>query len=180
MLTIVVVLYIFLIFPIFTNINVRYSKNVNMLEYQIKLFSFITILFGYIELIDEAIVIHINNKKAVLIFYKDLFSIRKKFKPLRDYHIFKLNTNIKFGYLGDGIEKINFFIIYNFIFNMIGQWVGEIKPYLSLKSNIMLCEKENTFIFRVRSVFVFNMLMVLISLIKIFLEKIIYAVKSRT
>lgn len=180
MLAVVVIIYAILIFPIFININVRYSKNINMLEYQIKLFSFITIIYGYIELIDEAIAIHINNKKAVLIFYKDIFSIRKKFKPLRDYHIFKFNTAISLGILDNETEKINFALIYNFIFNIIGQCTNQIKPYLSLKSSIMLYEKEDVFMFKVRSTFVFNVLMVLISLIKIFLEKIIYAIKSRT
>ncbi len=151
-----------------------------MLEYQIKLFGFIKIIYGYIELIDEAIAIHINNKKAILIFYKDIFSMRKKFKPLRDYHVFKLNTAISLGVLDDEVQRLNFAIMYNFIFNIIGQCTSQIKPYLSLKSNIILYEKENIFMFRVRSTFVFNILMVLISLIKIFLEKIIYAVKSRT
>ncbi len=180
MLTVVICIYIILILPLFINLNIRYSENTKLLEYKIKLFSFITILFGYVELIDEAVAIHINNKKAVLIFYNDLFSIRKKFKPLKDYHIFKLNTTISLGILDDEVRKINFAIMYSFIFNAVGQCFSQIKPYLSLKSNLMLYEKENMFMFTIKTIFVFNFLMVVISLIKIFLEKIIYAVKSRT
>ncbi len=179
-LAIVIITYIFLIFPIFVNIKVKYLKSAKMLEYKIKLFSFITLFFGYVELIDEGIAIHVNDKKAILIFYKDIFSMRKRFKPLKDYHIFRLNANASIGLLDDEVQRLNFIIIYNFIFNIIGQCANQIKPYLKLKSNIALYEKEDLFSFVIKTTIVLNMLMILISLIKIVLEKIIYAIKSRT
>ena len=173
MLAIIIIVYIVLIFPLFININVKYLKNINNLEYQIKLFKFITIFFGYIELIDEGIAIHVNNKKAILIFYKDIFSMRKKFKPLKDYHIFKLNTAILIGGLNNKEEKLGFCMMYSFISNIIGQYFSQIKPYLTLKSNISFYDNKDMFMLRVRTTFVFNLLMVLISFIKIILEKII-------
>ncbi len=180
MLAVIIILYIILIFPIFININLKYSADDKMLEYEIKLFSVLTIFYGYIEFIDEGIVIHLNNKKAILIFYKDIVSVRKKFEPLKDYHIFKLNTTIYMGVLNDEELRLNFAMMYNLIFNIIGQCANQIKPYLSLKSNICIYKKENLLILRVRTTFVFNVLMVVISLVKIFGEKIIYAIKCKT
>lgn len=180
MLAVVIIVYVFLIFPIFLNINVKYSKNEKLLEYKIKMFNFITILFGNIELIDEGIAIHINNKKAILIFYKDIFSMRKKFKPLKDYHIFKFNTSISIGINENEMQTLNFIFLYNYIFNIVGQITNQIKPYLTLKSKINLFNKEDFLILLLKTTFVFNIFMVLISLIKIILEKIVYAIKTKS
>ena len=179
MLELVVVLYILLIFPIFININLKYSAEKQILEFNVKLFKFIKIFDGYVEIIDEGIIIHLNKRKAILIFYKDIVSVRKKFEPLKDYHIFKLNTTIKMGILNDEDLKLNLAIIYNIIFNIIGQCVGQIKPYISLRNNVLIYEKENVLLLNVKATFVFNILMVIISFIKIFGEKIIYAIKCK-
>ncbi len=180
MLAVVVIVYAILIFPLFININIQYTKGTKILEYNIKLFSFIRVLFGYIELIDEGIIIHINNKKAILIFYNNLFSMRKKFKPLKDYHIFRFNTNISIGILDDEVQKLKLVFMYNYIFNVVGQCASQIKPYLSLKSKICLYENKDLLTFTVKTTFVLNILMILISIIKIILEKMIYAIKNRT
>ena len=148
--------------------------------YKIKLFGFIKFLFGYVECIDEGIVVHINNKRAILIFYKDIFSMRKKFKPLKDYHIFRLNADISIGFLDDEVQKINFAIIYNIIFNELAQFFTQIKPYLRLNSNLSLYEQENILRLKIKISFVFNILMAIFSLIKIVLEKVVYAIKLKS
>ncbi len=176
----IVTIYIVLIFPIFLSINLEYSQNIKLLRYQIKLFGLLSIFGGYVELVEDGIVIHLSKRKAVLIFYKDLVSMRKKFEPLKDYHIFKLKTDVYIGLLDYEAEKINFATLYTIFFNIIGQYASQYKSYVTLNNNIYLFEKDNFVKFIINTTFVFNILMIIISIIKIILEKIIYAIKIRS
>lgn len=178
-LTIIVIIYIFLIFPVFVRIEGVFDNDTKKLKYKIKLFKYITVLFGYVELIDVGIAVHVNNLKAFIIYYKDIFSIRKKFKPLKDYHIYRLNSVVNLGSENNYENVICISIIYNAFVNIMGYTLNIIKPYVKVKNDINIYKKESVFNVNFNFVVVFNVLMVILSIAKIYTEKIIYALKKQ-
>ena len=150
------------------------------MKYKIKLFRYITILFGNIEIIDVGVAIHVNNIKAFILYYKDIFSMRKKFKPLKDYHLYRLNSIINIGYSKNYDLVSSFSIMYNSIANCCGFVVNMIKPYLKIKNDINIYEDKDIFSIKVNFIILFNLLMILLSLVKILLEKFNYAIKKQS
>ena len=87
----IITIYSILIFPILLNGNLSFNKNYKVINYNVKLFGFLKVLYGYFELDNEGIIVHLTKSKAILITFKDILSLRKKIKPLKDYHLFKFN-----------------------------------------------------------------------------------------
>lgn len=179
MLTATIILYILIILPLFIRVEGFFDKESKKVQYKIKLFRFITILFGYVELIDEGIVIHVNNIKAFIIYYKEIISLRKKFKPLKDYHIYRLNSSINLGSKNNYVKVYAFSIVYNSIANAVGFAINVVKPYLKIKNDINVYQNKNILNINFSFVIVLNILMIILSFIKILLEKMIYAIKKQ-
>ncbi len=179
MLIAIVIIFSLLIFPIFIRFEGEIDKKTQNLRYRVKLFKILPILFGYAEIIDEGIAVHVNNIKAFIIYYKDFFSIRKKIEPLKDYHFYKFNSTIYIGSKDNYDLVLTISIIYNAIINLIGFAFTNVKPYLKIKNDINLYNDKNEFILNVNFVIVLNLLMIALSFIKIILEKFIYAVKKQ-
>ena len=179
MLTAIVIIYIILIFPLFIRFEGVLDTESKHLKYKIKLFKYITILFGYAEIINEGIAIHVNNIKAFIIYYKDAFTIRNKIKPLKDYHLYRLNSNISIGSVNNYDKVLSFSILYSAMVNCIGYSLKTIKPYVKLKNDIYVYKDKNAFNLKFDFVILLNILMIVLSFVKIILEKIIYAIKKQ-
>lgn len=177
MLTIIVIFYVVIIFPLFINIKFNLIEDVSNINYKLKLY-FIPILFGKVEFIKEGIAFHINNKKVIILEFNKIFTIRKKFKPLKDYHIIKFNSSVALGDINYKTNLIYISLIISYFTNYFGTLIKQIKPHFNLKNNIYLFEDKNIFELRMKGVIVLNLLMILISVIKIVMEKIIYAIKN--
>lgn len=175
-----ITVYIILIFPIFININITYNQDeFNKINLNIKIFNFIRVFNAYIELIEEGIAIHFNKRFAKIYEYKNLLNIKKKFKPLKDYHILKFNSLINIGTIDNKIIATNCSLIAIFITNFVSSIFNYVKPQLNIKNNVYIYEDVNVFEVKVKSLVILNLLMIIISLIKIILEKLIYAIKNR-
>lgn len=173
------IVFVILIFPIFVNINLKFNIKNKRLEYKIRLFKFITILFGYVEIVKEGFVIHINNIKAVIIKYKSIFKIRKKVKPLKDYHILKFYSNIEISQPNeDNLEFISTILLLKGALDILASNLTIVKPYLTIKNNVNIKDENNIFKLNVRAQVILNLLMIILSFIKIYTEKIIYAIKK--
>lgn len=170
-------LIISLIFPIFLKINIIFNDK-QKLMYNIKLFSLVKVIGGEIGLLKEGVVIHLTKRKAIIIEYKDIVSIRKKFEPVKDFHFISFNSNIKIGD-NNFLLLIKLAYSYMFFINIIERIIKINKPYLDLDNSITIYENKDVFEMFCKINLVFNILVILISLIKIFMEKKIYAIKRR-
>ncbi len=177
MLTIIIIIYSLLIFPIFVNGKLSINNEQKRINYSVNLGVF-KLLYGYFELDKEGIIIHLTRRKAVLIRFSDLLSIRKKFKPLKDYHLLKYNSTLDLGISGSEIS-IEFLILYSFITQIIGEIINVNKPYFEVYNTLNIYEDSKISNYRLKINLVFNLLMVIIRVFRIIVEKIIYAIKSR-
>ena len=173
----VLIITILLIFPLFLNINLIFIKDAKKVFWNINLFGFINVVSGYIYTFEKGIVI-IYGKKQKILYYLDLFDIGKSIKPFYDYHFIKIISLTEIGSnnilipasIGFLIQYINWFMCDFFKYK---------KPQLKIKNDVNVYEGENIFNVYLKARIIFNMLMVVISIIKIVTEKILYAKKIR-
>lgn len=177
-LIIVVIIYSIIIFPISINIRLYYSNRYRKIYFLIELFRFIKIFSGYIEVNKEEIIVHISSSRAIIIKFIQLFNFRKKFKPLKDYHVIEVNSLIELGSSEHSLRLGIICLILNYLDNFIGWYFYHDKPYLKLNNKINYYNNDKTnlyFSFKI----VFNILMVIISVFKIIGEKLLYALSNR-
>ena len=168
-----------MIFPIFFNINCYASLKERKIFFCLTLFNFLKIAGGYIEYLYDGIFIHYTNTKAYLITNKKIFGLQKKFKPLKDYTIIRWNMAIDYG-CGHNIMQcctISFLLCY--VIEQIKWFLYNSKPYLETNNKINVYKEEKFLKIYLNFTFIFNVLMVIISVIKILMEKILYALSKR-
>lgn len=175
----VILSYIILIFPIFIRFNLSYSTDVKKFLYNVKLFNCIVILYGYAEKIEEGIAIHLNRRKAIIITNDKIFDVRNKIKPLKDYHVIKFYTQIDLGDEDDLLRPLLISYTLNYVTQYLELFLRNSKSYVKFNKVINIYEEKKLFSLKVKATFVLNLLMITISIIKIILEKTIYAIKNR-
>ncbi len=149
------------------------------LFFSIKLFKVFKIFSGYAELKKDGIFIHLTHKKAILIPYSSLTGMKKKIKPLKDYHIIKWEFEADLGFATKTVLALETAFFVNYITSFINWLTSNIKPYLIIKNNVNVYESQNVFKMYFYGTILLNLLMIILSLIKIVLEKIIYALSTR-
>ena len=132
---------------------------------------------GYVHLFDDGIVIHISNKKAILIMYKNLFSYRKSIKPIKDYHIKVFESVLEIG-AKDLFRSFNLAFLLGFINNSVGQIINVKKGHVKILNNFNIVE-ENRFNAYIKIGIMLNNFMLLASLIKIMIGKLINGRKKQ-
>lgn len=174
---IVALIYSAIIFPIFLTVKVSVISEKKCAYFGIFLFKWLRIVEGIAGSNDGKIFYVINGKKEVVRLTL-LKNMKTKVKPLMDYHILRLNNVLE---LGDNQlitplvvgQAINFICSTAFFSALIK------KPYLKLTNDILINEKKRYVNDYLSFTVVFNILMILISLVKIITEKIINAIKQR-
>ena len=178
-LTIVILTYILLIFPIFIRIDVAFTKDAKKILYKIRLFNLFVLFYGYVEKVNEGIAIHLSKRKAIIITNDKLFDVKNKIKPLKDYHVIRLFMQIDLGNKESILTSLSTAWSINFVTQYVEWFLENSKPYVKFNSAINVYEEKDLFCVKINATFVFNLLMVTISLIKILLEKTFYAIKYR-
>lgn len=164
-----------LFFPIFLNFDFVLKKDLQRLWYGIHLFGIIKLIGGYIERIKDGFAIHITKNKAIILNYSDIFGARKKIKPLKDYHFIRFYSLLELGSENCDEKYISAAFITSYLGSMLGRYFGFEKPYLRMKNDVSLFVGENVFNLYFSGTVVFNLLMVVLSIIKICTGKIVYA-----
>lgn len=168
-----------IIFPFFVNFYGYFSKKSKKLYFAIYLFSFFKIVSGYIELCNEGVLIHYKNNKAVLIYFNKVFGLRNKFKPIQDYNLTSFSSVLDVGKENFSINLLTFSMIYNLINNNFGWYFHHNKPYLKINNEVNIFINNNLLNFYVKTNVVFNILTILINLVKMLLEKVLYGRKTK-
>lgn len=175
MLTVIIIAVILLIFPIFISGQFYFNKNEIKIYYKIKLFKFIKIIYGYAELLDDGIILHLTKNRAVLLPYSNIFEIRKKVEPLKDYHLITASLTTNLGSEDVFIPSSAAFIV-NYLYNYLKWFLHHKKPYFKFDNSVNVYVGASIFEVKFGGVVVFNLLMVVLSLIKILVGKVLYAI----
>lgn len=171
----IIISVILIIFPIFLGVETVFSKDIKRLCVLVKVFG-IKILSGYFEVKNDGIYFHITAKKAIYIPYKSLFGFRKKMKPLQDYHFLKFYLTADIGSKNNSLTSMNLGFLLSYANWYVCRYFSLYKPYLDIQNNINVYENSSVFNLYFSGTIVFNLLMILLSIIKILTEKFIYAI----
>ena len=164
-----------LIFPIFIYVDLYINMELNKIYVNINAFKTLRIIGGYISLYKKGVAFHKNERKAILFPFENILNFRKNVKPFLDYHIKKFNAQI---YLGmNNKQQITNYLPYIYVWYnaLFGKILTKYKPYLKYTSNLALVNDNSQFNVFMEITSVLNILMIFISLVKITMEKLLYA-----
>jgi len=163
---------LFLIFPLFLNIKVSYLNEYKKLFISLRLFNFIKIIGGYFTFEKDATFFHVSTDKAYIFKYK-LPKFDKKFKYLKDYKLYSCNLIWELGKYDPFLPfMVGHFI--NTIFNIYTSVRINKRKKINLTNNVIIFENENKLNLSLSATIQFNILTIIITLIKLFLEKTIW------
>lgn len=179
MLAIVLIACVIIIFPLYINVYFIFILDDKKAYFSINIFGFIKLLSGYIEVENKNLVVHLNKNKAVIYQITSYELMKKKFKPLRDYHILKFNSNIDIGIAESTMSAVTICFILNYIEQFINWLIFNRKPYVINNNKFNIYEGKDVFNAYISCTIVLNLLMIIISIIKIIMEKMFYAISTR-
>ncbi len=165
-----------LIFPIFVSVFAIFRKGGKSLAFEAYIYGMIRVFKGSILQRGGFFIVKHTFKKAEYIPVYDIFTFKKSVKPLNDYHIISLRSLTETGISGDAFLPIIGADSFAFINGIAGEILTANKPYLKIRNDLNLYENENRFNVFVKTVVVFNLLMVILSVIKILTGKLFYAI----
>lgn len=169
---IVVGLVAFIIFPIFINVGTIYIKEHKKVYFDIRLFSLISVLSGYIQREKNKLFIHLSKRKAIMVDLLNFTTVQKGVKPFFDYHFISQYSRIEIGSKNNLMIPLTAGFLTNFLLNISRWLLINRKPYLKVQHNVYVYDGEEVFNLFLKSTIVFNLLMILISLIKIGIGKL--------
>ena len=144
-----------------------------------EIFKLLKIASGYAELINDGIIIHLTDTKAILIPKNELITMKDKVKPLRDYHITKFYSVTDVGSNSNNVLSISVAFLINYFSEFTCWAVQNKKPYVKIENIINVYEDNSVLNFCGKTEIVFNTLMVTLSLIKIFIGKLYYGITNK-
>jgi len=166
---IVVFLFALLIFPIFLKINFSFLGQEKRLYFRFDIFG-IKINVGFIDFYSDHLEI-LHRNKTKIFYYKDTINVKDKVKPLRDYHVKKSVFYVECGDKNYGVYSYFFGFLINFISNFIGVHLNNKKPYVNFGVNYLVKNDDECFNVYGKTTIIFNLLMVVLSFIKIIIGK---------
>ncbi len=173
MLGIILAIFI-LIFPLKLSVYFNFKSIYKRLFFKIKFFNIITIFNGYIEIVENRkININLPFNKVVKIPFNKLFKFRNNLNPVKDYLITKSILIFEFG-SKRGIEKpLAFSFLLNYFYTFFYQTIKSSKPYIDIKNAVYVYENQQLFNFYLKFNLTLNLLTIIFTIIKIFMEKVI-------
>ncbi len=173
----VLIIYTFLIFPIFLSVNCNYLEENKTLYFKFKLFK-IRIFYGAIRVISQGVAIQIYRKRTIIVPFNKLVSVREKVEPLKDYHFIKFTSDIEIGNQENPLSAILIACSVNTFYNYLHWYLSCIKPYVKINNNVKVHTDKNVLKLKFNLTVIFNLLMIVLSLIKILVGKLNYAIKK--
>ena len=169
--------YLIIIFPIFLSVNCSYLDESKTVYFKFKLFK-IKIFVGTIRVLCQGVLLEISKKRTVIIPFNKLVNVRKKVEPLKDYHFIKFTSNIEIGNQDNPLSAIVIAHNVNTFFNYLHGYVSCIKPYVKIENSVKVHTDRDELKFKFDLTIIFNLLMIVLSLIKILVGKLNYAIKK--
>lgn len=173
----VVLFYFILIFPIFFGANIRFNLEEKRIFAIIKLFG-VKVFSFYIDILSEGLIIHLTKKYAVIVPFAKIFDVRKKVEPLKDYHIIRFSSVIEIASEENPLFAYSIAHVLRFFNEFVLWFFTCYKPYLKINNITNADYGKNELKINIKFTIVFNLLMVIFSIIKIGVGKLNYAIKK--
>ena len=161
-----------LLFPVFVNIYLYGDKADGKLGFAFYLFGTFRILSGYAALYTGGIALHLTDKKAILLPYKEILSARKKFEITKGFSVCRYRQVIELG----GAQNTAGALAAGLVLRKATDLAFLIVRHRSdvvLEGDILVDINREGMRAAVSAVVAFNLLIVLFAAFKIFLEKIL-------
>ncbi len=168
-----VLFYLILIFPIFINLKVGYIGSIKKALFGAYLYSKIKTFSGYIEGDRSGLFLHYSNKKALLINYNSIRIKNDDIDLMKEYNVLKVKTWAEIPIKELSINLATYSFVLNYANVMLKRHLLNRKSYLKIHNNadFILCGQDFNFVLEI--VVVFNILTVIITLLKLLVRKII-------
>lgn len=178
--TLFFVFFFIIFFPITLKVDFLYfstdSLNDKKIYFSFFLYGFLKILSGYAIFEKKCIAIHVNNKRAILIYSSDLLDTGTKYKKLKNFEVYEIKSMIEIGNNASDEELGAVIILKNIVLQLEVLYKNK-KDFAKLKNDFVINEQtEGVNIFLSAKV-VFNCFVLLTALIKKILENF-YAKKQ--
>lgn len=131
----------------------------------------INILSGYGNMLLDGFALHLTKNYAIFVPFKKIFGIRNSIKPLKDYHFIKLNYEFDLGSEDNQLYPISIAYSLNYVNNIVKQYLINIKPYVEFNGKFNVISDKNVLNISVKLVVLLNILMIILSAIKILVGK---------
>ena len=168
---------LFFLFPVFVYIDAYVDVAENKCWFALSLFKFIKIFGGYAQIKKEGIVFHITKKKAIILPYKQMAPMRKKFEITKGFQLYRFHQIVETG--GEGKPSGVFIAaILQSISGQIFSIMQTNHPFLSLKNGVLLTENPRLKL-SLQFVTVFNGLVLSIAIGKKILEAFLNWIRKK-
>ena len=165
------------LFPVFVYAEAYVDIRENKCWFALSLFKFIKVFDGYAQVKKEGLVFHITEKKALILQYKQMAPMRKKFEVTKGFQLYRFHQIVETG--GEG-SPAGIFIAATLqsVGAQIFSVMQTLHPFLSLKSGVLLTETPNLKI-TLQTVTVFNGLILSIAFGKKLLEAFLNWIRKK-
>lgn len=165
------------LFPIFVYLDAYADVAENKCYFSLSLFKYLKVFGGYLQLKKEGIVFHITKKKAVILPYKQIAPMRKKFEITKGFQLTRFHQIVESG----GEDQPLGILIASALQVFFGQIFSVQKtmhPFLSLKNGVLLREGR-TLKITLQAATVFNGLILFIAIGKKILEAFLKWIRKK-
>ena len=87
----------FFLLPIFVRVDAYVDARENKLWFSLSLYRFFRVFGGYAELRREGLVLHLTEKKAVIVPFAQMGSTRKKFEITKGFQLYSFHQIVETG-----------------------------------------------------------------------------------
>lgn len=165
------------LFPVFVYIDAYVDIRENKCWFALSLFKFVKIFGGYLQLKKEGLVFHITEKKAVILPYKQMAPMRKKFEVTKGFQLYRFHQIVETG--GEGQPSgVLIAAALQVASAQIFSVLETMHPFLSLKNGVLLTERAELKL-SLQFVTVFNGLILSIAIGKKLLEAFLKWIRKK-
>ena len=164
-------------FPVFVYLDTYVDVRENKCWFALSLFKFFKVFGGYLQVKQEGLVFHITEKKAVILPYKQMAPMRKKFEVTKGFQLWRFHQIVETGGEGEPTGVLIGALLMT-LGGQIFSVLHTLHPFLSLKNGVLLTETPNlklTF----QAVTVFNGLILSIAIGKKLLEAFLNWIRKK-
>lgn len=178
--TVVILVFIILISPIFLNIKFIFQKNKREVFVIVKLFNLFSIIKCRIRIENTNILLFINKKFFKCVSLNKLLNMRKNIEPLKDYHIINFKILFSIGLKEQLYSGFFYSSLYSMLINTLYPIIKVKKPYLNFENYLNIDLDKNDLQVYLKTTVLLNLLMIFLSFIKILIGKIVLWKKKIT
>ncbi len=165
------------LFPIFVYLDAYADVAENKCYFSLSLFKYLKVFGGYLQFKKEGIVFHLTKKKAVILPYRQIAPMRKKFEITKGFQLTRFHQIVESG--GEGSPAgVLFASALQVLSGQTFSVMQTLHPFLSLKNGVLLRE-ERTFKITLQAATVFNGLILSIAIGKKLLEAFLKWIRKK-